>query len=238
MIKRGFLWLIFLAMSVSAFSIDLQGTTWGPEKRGFGYYLKFTTENKFEFLYSGEGGGQNVQGNYTKNGNEVVLTTTIINEWGELPAYIKRSTIKCSLEETESLFSSYKLVGNGGLELWSMDHKPKDGERGIVDGVMVYTHDSEGKLNISARVREGPGLQYRYIGFLFDDDSTKYFSLPRGFPITILGISENKTVIDGVEKGWYYCTFKTNMWEIAYGWIWSGLVDLLEDNSQHNPLER
>jgi hypothetical protein len=205
------------------------GTIWGPEKAGFGFYLRFKTDTDFDFFYSGEGGGQNVQGSYLQNGDEVTLTIVTINDWGDLPDYIKDKTVKCFIQESDSLFALYKLVGNKGFDLWSMNHKPQNGQRRIIDGNIIYSQNSQGRVKENARVRKGPCLQYEFISFQLDYEPTNYFSLPKGFQIKILGVSENRTIVDGVEQNWYYCTFKPSMWETEFGWIWGGLVDVVNE---------
>jgi hypothetical protein len=224
--KRTFIVSLFLVLGVSAFSLDLAGTMWGPERGGHGYYLKFTTEKDFEYFYNGEGGGEHAGGTYVQNGNEIVLTVVTITEWAtNMPAYIKQKTIKCELREANSLFSQYKLAGSNGLELWSFTHKPKDGEKRMMNGMVVYVYKAEGKVNENARVREGPGLHYRFYTFSFEDEPEMYSALPKGSGVRILGYSENKTTVDGVEKPWYYCVFRKDMWEEQFGWIWGGLID-------------
>jgi len=217
--------VLFLALSPRIFSLELSGTTWGPEKGGFGYYLKFASEKDFEFVYSGEGGGQGVFGTYYQNDNEITLNTVTINDWGELPRYIKQKTVKCSIVEANSIFSQYKIIGNGGLELWSINHKPKNGEKRTFNGKVVYIFQANGKVKENARVREGPGLQYKFYSFSFEDEPEVYSALPKGYGVRILGCSEEKTIVDDIEKPWYYCVFRKSMWEEQYGWIWGGLID-------------
>jgi hypothetical protein len=225
MIKKITFLLSFFIMIIPVFSLDLSGTTWGPEKGGQGYYLRFQSEKDFDFIYSGEGGGQNVSGIYARNGNDVTLTPVIVNDWGELPAYIKQKTISCTIKETDSLFSQYKLFGSGGLELWSSSHVPKDGERCTMDGITMYAFRANGEVTENARVRERPGLQYKFYSFSFEDDPQIFNALPKGYGVRIFGYSENKTTVDGIEKPWYYCVFRINMWEQQYGWIWGGLIE-------------
>ena len=217
--------LLLFTISVNVFSLDVNGTMWGPEKGGHGYYLKFTTEKDFEFLYSGEGGGQSVLGTYTQNGNGIVLNTVTINDWGDLPAYSKQKSIKCEIQESDSLFSQYKIVGTGGLELWSSTHKPKNGDMRNLAGISVYAFQAHGKVTDNARVREGPGLQYKYYSFSFEDFDEVLYALPKGYSVSVLGYSESMTIVDGLEKPWYYCVFRKNMWEEQYGWIWGGLIN-------------
>lgn len=217
--------VLLFAISVNLFSQELPGTMWGPEKGGFGYYIKFQNEREFEYLYNGEGGGQGAKGTYIRNGNDITLNVATVNDWGELPAYIKQKTIKCSIQETDSLFSRYKLIGSGGLELWSAAHKKEKGERCIVDGKVVYAYPVEGKVNENVRVREGPGLGFKYYSFYLDEELALYSSLPKGYGVGVLGYSENKTKIDDTEERWYYCVFRQNMWEEQFGWIWGGLID-------------
>jgi len=229
--KKTILCFYFLVLISSIFSLDLSGTTWGPEKGGFGFYLKFKTEKDFEYLYSGEGGGQNVLGTYIQDGNNITLTTVTINEWGDLPAYIKQKAIRCKIEETNSVFSRYKLIGNGGLELWSITYKPEKGDKRIIDGKVVYSYMADGKVTDNARIREGPGLQYKYYSFRYYEEYEEgnyrnfYNVVPKGYGIKIFGHSENKTEIDGKEDNWYYCKFRMSMWEDQFGWIWGGLID-------------
>ncbi|GHV85169.1 hypothetical protein AGMMS50230_07770 [Spirochaetia bacterium] len=218
--------LIYLAIiAPTVFSIDLVGTWWGPEKDGHGFYLSFTSENDYKFIYSGEGGGQNVLGTYKQNENEVVLTSVTINEWGDLPDYIKRKTIRCSILLTDSLFAQYKLKGDG-LELWNTSLFPQNGERKTVDGFPVYVYRiGDRKVNENARIREGPGLRYKYYTFSFEDLPEVYSSFPKGYSVTVLGRSENMDTIEGREEYWYFCTFRKDMWETMYCWIWGGLID-------------
>jgi len=137
--KELLLFLFLLGIGNSIFSLELSGTMWGPERGGHGFYLKFKTGRDFEFVHSGEGGGQNVTGTYVRAGNDITLTTVIINEWGELPAYIKKKTVVCSIKEANSLFAQYKLAGIDGWELWSSSYKPNDGERRILDTIHQST---------------------------------------------------------------------------------------------------
>ena len=222
------IWLLFFCFFVIgfySFSVNLNGTTWGPEKEGHGYYLKFKTEKDFEFLYNGEGGGQSVLGTYLQNGDKIELNTVTINDWGELPAYIKQKTINCSIIEANSLFSQYKIVGSNGMELWSITHKPKNGEPRNLDGNSVYVFQTKGKINDNARLREGPGLQYKYYVFSLEDEPEEYGALPKSYGVKIFGYSEKTTVVDGIDMPWYYCSFRKNMWEDQFGWIWGGLID-------------
>ncbi|MCL1928662.1 MAG: hypothetical protein FWG07_07730 [Treponema sp.] len=208
-----------------AFSLDLAETTWGPEKGGHGFYLFFTADNNFKLVHSGEGGGQSVLGNYTISGNEITLNVVTINDWGELPNYIKQKTVKCSLIETDSLFSIYKLIGSNGLELWSVTHIPENNKKRSMDGYVIYSYRSNCKVNNNARVREGPGLQYKFYSFSFEEEPHEYNALPKGSSVRVLGYSEIKTMVDGEEHPWYYCVFRKNMWEEQFGWIWGGLID-------------
>jgi len=235
LMKKALFCIIFLVFTTSIFSLDLPDTVWGPEKGGFGFYLRLKKDNKFEFIYSGEGGGQSVLGTYKQDGNNLTLTTVTINEWGELPAYIKQRTIKCKIEDSNSLFSKYKITGNGGLELWCMTHKPNEGEKCVIDGKTVFANTTEGIITDNARMREGPGIQYKYYQFNYYDEynNNNYQNVvPKGYKIKIFGRSENKTEIDGKEEYWYYCTFRINMREEKHGWIWGGLIDIKKDNSQ------
>ena len=216
---------ILILFYLPVFSLDVVGTTWGPEKRGFGFYLTFNTAKDFKIEFSGEGGGQSVIGTYSQNQSDIILSIVTVNAWGELPSYTKQKEIKCKIIETDSLFSKYKLVGSGGLELWNLDHKPNYGEECMVDGFVVYAYSADGKVNENARIREGPGLQYKFYTFSFNDFDEVHSSLPKGFRVTILGFSANKTIVDGVEQPWYYCVFQKSMWEDQYCWIWGGLID-------------
>lgn len=209
---------------IHVFSLDANGTTWGPEKTGHGFYLSFTNGKDFKLVYSGEGGGQNVLGVYTQKGNEITLDVVTINDWGELPDYIRQKTIKCTVVETDSLFSQYKLIG-GGLELWQINSKPGNNKRRTVDGFLVYSREATGRLNDNSRVREGPSLYYNFYSFSFEDEPEVYSSLPKGYSIQVLGYSQNLTAVDGREYPWYYCVFRLSMWEEKYGWIWGGLID-------------
>ena len=223
--SKIFLGLFLANVVLCVFSLDLKGTKWGPEKSGHGFYLSFVTERDFEFRYSGEGGGQNVIGTYIQNGNDIILTTVTINEWGELPAYIKQKNIKCSIVEANSLFSQYKLVGSNNLELWSINHVPEDGEKRMFNGNVIFVFKKKGIVNENARLREGPGMQYKFYSFSFDDEPEIFTALPKGHGVTVLCFSENTTVVDGVEMPWYYCVFSKSMWEEQFCWIWGGLVD-------------
>ena len=222
--RKHFLLILFF-VSTTVFSLDINGTTWGPEKSGFGYYLKFITEKNFEFAFSGEGGGQYAKGTYTVKDNEVMLNVIMFTEWGELPAYITQKNVKCAIVETDSVFSKYKLVGNGGLELWSLNHKQDQGKKCIIGRFVIYAYQTDGKVTENARIRSGPGLQYTSYSFSIDEDQPILYSLPKGHGIKIYGYSEDKTIVDGVEMPWYYCSFRS-MWEEQFGWIWGGLIDM------------
>ena len=217
--------IVYFFVCLPVFSLNLTGTTWGPEKRGFGFYLTFNTNKDFKLEFSGEGGGQGVIGVYLQKHDEVILSIVTINDWGELPSYTKQKEIKCKIVETDSLFSKYKIVGSGGLELWSLKHKPADGEKCIIDGFVIYSYSTDGKVNDNARIREGPGLQYKFYSFSFNDFSEVHNSLPKGYRVKVLGHSENKTIVEGVEHSWLYCVFEKSMWDDQYCWIWGGLID-------------
>jgi hypothetical protein len=217
--------LISFCIGTTLFSLELSGTTWGPERKGFGYYLKFKTKLDFEFAYSGEGGGESISGTYTINGNSITLNIVAAIDWEALPDYINKKTIKCYIVDANSVFSQYKIIGEGGLELWSLNHKPKNHEKRILDGIVIYVFDEIGKVNENSRLREGPGLQYKYLTFQFQEDENVYTALPKGYVVTILGYSDATTTIDGVEKPWYYCVFRLSMWEDQFCWIWGGLID-------------
>ena len=223
--KYSILLCMLLGLCIQLFSLELVGTRWGPERGGHGFYLDFTTERDFVLFYGGSGGGQNVIGTYVQNNNNITLTIVTINEWGELPAYIRQRTIHCEIIDANSIFSLYKLVGSGGLELWSRAHIPENETRRILDGNVVYVLRVNGKITENARIREGPGLQYRFYSFNFYEEPRIFHSLPRGWDLRILAYTEQKTIVGEEEASWYFVVFQKNMWEDQFGWVWGGLLE-------------
>jgi len=53
--KKVFFYLYLVVLETAVLSLNVSKTEWGPEKGGFGYYLKFMTEKNFEYGYNGKG---------------------------------------------------------------------------------------------------------------------------------------------------------------------------------------
>ena len=223
--KHSILLCMFLGFSIPLFSLELVGTRWGPERGGFGFYLDFTSDRDYMLFYGGSGGGQNVIGTYVQNENNITLTVVTINEWGELPAYIRQGTIQCSIIDADSIFSQYKLVGSGGLELWSTVHIPENGARRIMDGNTVFVFHMNGRVAENVRIREGPGLQYRFYSFYFYEEPQIFNSVPKGWQIRVLAYSELTTTVGEEVAPWYFCVLPIEMGKYIFGWVWGGLLE-------------
>jgi len=238
--KRIILYFYMVVLATAAYSLDVSKTMWGPEKPGFGYYLKFENEKEFLYEYSGEGGGEYIKGTYTQNNNVVKLYIVEVCLLDNLN-YLKGKVVNCIIEDSKSIFSKYKFIAEKWFEMWCITQTPENGEKCFVDGKSIYRYQTDGIINNSARLREGPGQQYKYYLFNYyieyydrEQRCEKYMNyynvVPKDCSVVIWGHSENKTEIDGNEEYWYYCKFQLSMWENKYGWIWGGLIDIKNSN--------
>jgi hypothetical protein len=217
--SRFLLIVFFIVPGVSLFSLDVSGTRWGSDGRlGYGIMsIEFGADQHFSI------GSQETmaEGTYSQTENDITLDYTDIASVYQ--ADIEKVGTKLSIVETDDVLCSYKLVGSGGIEfINSRDYKPSQGAKRKVDGIVVYVYDAEGTVNANARMREGPGSQYKNAR---DDYSGEEIVLPKGEAVTVYGRSENQTTINGVKAYWYYCAYY-EYFVGRYGWIWGGAIDL------------
>ena len=249
--KRRFLmkaknWcLVFVIFSffgtTNIYSFDLVGKEfWNNESDKYGSYIKFEGRNNFSYIFAGaQDGGVLARGTYTVNDNEVILNWTEILQWAS--SIVKKGIEKYTIVKAEnSLFSEYKLVGNG-KELWGRDGcRPPKGKRIKWNNLTVISFwDGKRVVIENARIREGPGTNYNYrtfeiVGYevgieqapgqAWWDNVTTISSVPSGKTVEIMAHSEKKETIDGIEEYWYYCRFYHGQYSWEDGWIWGGLL--------------
>jgi hypothetical protein len=219
-----FLLIVFFVLPVvPLFSLDVSGTRWVSDPR-FGYAprLDFGADQSFmiglhELM---------AEGTYSQTGNDITLNYT--DAPGAHQEYIEKVGNKLSIVETDDFFCRYKLVGSGGMEFFNKAYRPPQGAKRTVDGIVVYVYDAAGTVNGDARMREGPGQQYKGV----PDDDRPYdpnttegdLIVSKGEYVTVYGRSENQTTIGGVKAYWYYCCVVPD-YRFYYGWIWGGLID-------------
>jgi hypothetical protein len=203
-VSRFLLIVFFVVPGIALFSLDVSGTSWSIEPTGRGPRIDFSHDQRFAIGYQ----ELNAEGTYSQAGNEITLNYT----FGGSGKY------KLSIVEIDNIFCRYKLVGSG-VEYFSRDHKPPQGERRKINGSMVFVYHAAGAVNGNARMREGPGLQYNSVQL-----NSENIIVPEGEEVTIYGRSENQTLINGVNAYWYYCNSWYD-WADHNGWIWGGLID-------------
>jgi hypothetical protein len=214
-VPKFLLIVFFVIPGVSLFSLDLAGTSWSVEPNGSGPHIDFGTDQHFVI------GNQErmAEGMYSQTGNDITLNYTLTPD--VYREDIKKVGNKLSIVElNDDLLCSYKVVGSGGKEFFSKNHRPPQGAKRKIDGIVVYVYNAGGEVNENARMRVGPGVQYNNVVF-----DRKQVILPKASGVTIYGRSENQTTIDGITAYWYYCDYMAGYWEYAHGWIWGGLID-------------
>jgi hypothetical protein len=213
-VARLLLIVFFVVPGASLFSLDVSGTDWKSHPRlGFeGRRIRFGADQRFQI------GGQELiaEGTYSQTGDVITLNYAIA--YDVYREDIEKIGNALSVVEIDDFFCAYKLVGAGGMEFFSRDYRPPQGEKRKIDGVTVYVYDAYGKVNENARMREGPGTQYNNVR-----DGQEEVIAPKGEGVSVFGRSENQTKIDGVTAYWYYCYWFTG--RDHYGWIWGGLID-------------
>ena len=219
-ISKLFLALLLLLTCSSLFAIEVAGTRWNLVRDGWPISypgLFFASDGTFSVNVQ-----ENIAiGTYTINENDVTLNYTTIYgtyEWVPMPE-------KLTIYETESPFSYYKLIGEDGSEWISSNFRPMSEERRMVNNIVVYSLNLTGLTNENARMRVGPGTQYTYLNFRSNQGNTTS-SITQGEYVAIYGRSEHRTLIDGVNKYWYFCSVMVGIGEYYYGWIWGGLIDV------------
>jgi hypothetical protein len=210
---RFLLIVFFIVPGVSLFSLDVSGTRWiGEDTRPKNGYISirhidFGADKHFRI------GAQELEGEgtYSQTGNDITLNYTFPSVSSEV----------LSIVETDDVLCSYKLVGSGGREFINRDYRPPQGARRKTGGITVYVYDAAGTINANARMREGPGTQYKNAR----NYSGQEIVLSKDAYVSVYGRSENQTTIDGVNGYWYYCVYH-EYYEGRYGWIWGGSIDL------------
>ena len=222
-IVKYMIYIIFLVPTVSVFSLDLGGTSWGPERGGFGIYLSFQEDGRFSWEVYGMGDDFLGFGTYTQTENDVALTFEMVCKNELKDVYNDKVIILSIVETSESLFSIYQLVDESEeyFPVYYLNVGPNIGEKRMINGHMIFVYRAFGIILENARIREGPGTQYSFFT-VYEDIPLS--SIPKGEQVRIYGYSEVKTVIDGVENCWYYCRYGFEL----YGWVWGGLINFEE----------
>ena len=190
----------------------------------FDFFLMFYEDDVFKF--GGKSAGVLVTGKYKIKNNKVFLYPET-NKTNDLLEFF-RNTVSCFLKEKLSgklKFSSDDIIFTNELVLDNLCFYPsgtfkENGEKGFVKDISVYTQIEEIVMTESVPLYSLPDISSEKISnknyIEFYNVDTNY--LVKGSVINILGKTQKKSMINGIEDNWYYVRiFESDSY--YYGWF-------------------
>jgi len=208
----------------------LLSSDWCPKYGSWGYWLTFNQDGTYRIHFSGEGGGQFVEGTY-----EVINNSAILKKEAEfiagssIPDEVLEDETIWNLElDTSSLFFNYKLVSRSGYAFWMRNSTVPDGSKRTVSGTEIIIERKDNcKLLYDSKVRKGPGLDFAFSDFYFEFSGENLNYLPQNHWVETIGRTLEPVSIGDWNDYWYYCKLKLDWYDSgpSYGWIYGALLD-------------
>jgi hypothetical protein len=232
-----------------AFQLNAQITSgllvknkWGPEDKKYGLFLTFKNNGTYEYSFSGEGGINNVKGNFILDGK----TLTLVPTSGDLDSVFSELKIKqvftyfvdSNSFHTSECFTNEKT----GFSFYNQNSGPIICDK-IVNGITLnFINNLQAIVNTNAYVRNGPSKSFSYYTFYFKDFDKELSFLSAGYNVIILGETKNEESIGDLKGRWLYCCLNLGWYDSAKlfndksksygselcGWIFSPLIKYLK----------
>ncbi|MDX1960680.1 MAG: hypothetical protein SFU98_19060 [Leptospiraceae bacterium] len=200
---------------------------WGPEFRGFGWYILFRDNENYEERFSGEGCG-GYKGKYSLENDYIKLKPN------EKEDCINEERLKenlCKIQASpKSLYSDRKIVC-GKSELYSVKDQKKDGT--------VLSIDSRKVIAVQPNVfftkdiiyfREGPGVNFKSISCGVERVAydIRMQTLPENTFLFVIARTPEKYKVNNKEDYWYYVKPNTG-WHSSgcyqkLGWVFGAFI--------------
>lgn len=231
--------IILLYVGINLVPQDLKFTKdllilskWVPKDGGIGYWLEFDKYNNYTISFEGEGGGQEIHGEYLIENNVLILNVKDITE-NRIPPNdlkIKRTEWKI-YEDNENLFYTIKITSNNNYTFWRQESKINPNEiRHVDNNKIIIVKMQTTEILYNTKVRKGPGKNYDSYNFKTIEDKMIYPYLPKDWnaDIIVIGRTENIEKIDNMEDYWYYCEINIGLYYEgpSNGWIYGGLLNI------------